>query len=101
VLGRALDAGTPLFRYGGEEFAVVRVGEDERAAARLAERLRDAVATADFQGVAVTVSIGVAEWRSGHGTVDHALGRADRALYAAKRAGRNRVVAESASARAA
>jgi len=50
---------------------------------------------ADFQGVTVTLSLGVAEWRTGEGTVDAALGRADRALYAAKRAGRNRVVVDS------
>ena len=95
ALMRALPAHTPLFRYGGEEFAAMLPDEGESAGAALAERLRLAVQDADFQGIPVTISVGVAEWRAGDGTVDAALGRADRALYDAKRAGRNRVVVES------
>ena len=95
TLVRELDAGTPLYRYGGEEFAIVLAGCDEAMGAALAERLRAAVATGDYQGPVVTVSIGVAEWRHGHGTLEAAIGQADKALYSAKRAGRNRVVAES------
>ncbi|MGH8028780.1 MAG: GGDEF domain-containing protein [Arenimonas sp.] len=95
TLVRELDSGTPLYRYGGEEFAVVVPGADEAMAVVLAERLRAAVATGDFQGPMVTISIGVSEWRPGRGTVESVLGHADRALYAAKRAGRNRVVAET------
>jgi diguanylate cyclase (GGDEF)-like protein len=101
VLGRELDPGTPLFRYGGEEFAVMLEGAEGSAGAHLAERLRTAAARADFQGVAVTVSIGVAEWRAGHGTVSAAVGHADQALYDAKRGGRNRVVAQAPEMRAA
>jgi diguanylate cyclase (GGDEF)-like protein len=93
ALGRELHPGTPLYRYGGEEFAVVMEGAGEADAAGTAERLRAAVAHGDFQGLPVTVSIGVAEWRHGGGTVEATLGHADQALYAAKRAGRNRVVA--------
>ncbi len=95
-LGRQLDAGTPLFRYGGEEFAIILRQADERQAGALAERLRSAIAACDFQGVAVTVSIGVAQWQSGQGGLASAIGRADRALYAAKNAGRNRVVTDNA-----
>jgi len=95
ALMRALPSGTPLYRYGGEEFAVMLDGEGEAEGGLLAERLRLAVQDADYQGVAVTLSIGVAEWRIGEGTVDAALGRADHALYDAKRAGRNRVVLAS------
>jgi diguanylate cyclase (GGDEF)-like protein len=95
ALGRELDPGTPLYRYGGEEFAVVMEGVTEAEATGTAEKLRDAVAHGDFQGLPVTVSIGVAEWRQGGGTVEATLGQADHALYAAKRAGRNRVVAQS------
>jgi diguanylate cyclase (GGDEF)-like protein len=94
-LGRHLDADTPLFRYGGEEFAVVIGDHDIDDGQRLAEAMRAAVAAADFQGVPVTVSIGVADWRRGEGTPSAALDRADRALYAAKRAGRNRVAADA------
>jgi diguanylate cyclase (GGDEF)-like protein len=95
TLVRELDAATPLYRYGGEEFAVTFPGADEAMGAALAERLRAAVANCDFQGLNVTISIGVAEWRHGHGSVESTLGQADRALYAAKRTGRNRVVVES------
>ncbi|HET9484919.1 MAG TPA: GGDEF domain-containing protein, partial [Xanthomonadales bacterium] len=101
TLGRELDPGTPLFRYGGEEFAVMLIDAGEPDGVALAERLRGAVAGTDFQGISVTVSVGVAEWRAPLGTLDAALGRADVALYAAKRAGRNRVVGESLASAAA
>lgn len=94
VLGRDLDSGTPLFRYGGEEFAILLLDADRAAGRALGERLRQAIASADFQGVAVTVSIGVGEWCAGQGSLAAALDRADRALYAAKRAGRNRVLGD-------
>lgn len=101
ALGRALDPGTALFRYGGEEFAVMvtHAGDDEGA--KLAERLRAAVAAGDYQGIDVTVSIGVAQWRRGDGSVSMALDRADRALYQAKGAGRNRVILAPAASAAA
>lgn len=92
TLGREISPGTPLFRYGGEEFAVV-LADGEAAAAALAERLRAAIARSEFQGLRLGVSIGVAEWHCGREPIDAALGRADDALYEAKRRGRNRVVA--------
>ncbi|MCX7033930.1 MAG: GGDEF domain-containing protein [Arenimonas sp.] len=88
-LGRVLDPGTPLFRYGGEEFAVMLADAGPDAGAHLAERLRDAVARGDFQGVDVTVSIGVAHWHRSGDTVSVAVDQADQALYVAKGAGRN------------
>ena len=94
-LGRQLDADMPLFRYGGEEFAVLLADHAPDAAHAVAERLREAVAKADFQGVPVTISIGLAAWRRGEGSITAALDRADRALYDAKRAGRDRVVAHA------
>lgn len=97
-LGRHLDAGTQLFRYGGEEFAILLKQTDAHQSAVLAERLRAAIAEFDFQGVAVTVSIGVALWQSGQGSLSSAISRADQALYAAKRGGRNRVSFEAAMA---
>jgi diguanylate cyclase (GGDEF)-like protein len=94
VLGRELDPATPLFRYGGEEFAVLLRDADRAAGMLLAERLRSAVEHGDFQEVRISASIGVAEWRATHGSIAAALDRADRALYAAKNAGRNRVRSE-------
>jgi diguanylate cyclase len=77
-------------RYGGEEFAVILPACAEVESLRLAERLREAVASAETE-VAVTASVGVATFPA-HAT--HARGlvkAADQALYVAKRAGRNRV----------
>jgi diguanylate cyclase (GGDEF)-like protein/PAS domain S-box-containing protein len=82
-------------RIGGEEFAVLLPSTDLARAAVVAERLRAAVAaqSAIIDGVAVrfTVSAGVAASSDGSGGVDLLLKQADQALYAAKRAGRNRV----------
>ena len=93
VLGRVLGPEAMLFRYGGEEFAMILPESDERGAASLAERLREAVEKGDFGDVAVTISIGVAAWKPREGTMAQALDAADRALYAAKRGGRNQVIA--------
>lgn len=101
TLGAGLDSGTPLFRYGGEEFAVLLAGADLDAGIALAEQLRQRVARQDFQGVAVTISIGVAHWTRSGAEIAAALDRADRALYAAKRAGRNRVLGEGGALAAA
>jgi PleD family two-component response regulator len=63
----------------------------------LTERLRRAIADVRFDGLpadfAVTSSFGIAEFHDGEGLWD-AIGRADKILYAAKRAGRNRTFAE-------
>jgi diguanylate cyclase (GGDEF)-like protein len=82
-------------RYGGEEFLMILPGCDETGAATVAERLRAGVAGGAFTAlgreIPVTSSFGVAELAAGE-TVHGLLLRADEALYAAKRAGRNRVV---------
>lgn len=94
-LRAALDAGARLYRYGGEEFALMLPGQDEAQGVALAERLRLAVAAEEISGVRLTVSIGVACWTVRAGSVTEAISLADRALYAAKHAGRNRVLAAS------
>lgn len=90
-------------RYGGEEFAVLVEDTDERGAMILAEKLRSAIADADFRvdrpgkgrlDLQVTASFGVAELRKGEGC-DQFMARADKALYAAKRRGRNQSVPAS------
>jgi diguanylate cyclase (GGDEF)-like protein len=100
-LGRELDASTPLFRYGGEEFAVLLRDSTLPAAVALAEGLRRAIEGSDFVGLRLTISIGVAEWQPGQEGMEAALGRADSALYHAKRGGRNRFVAAGVEAPAA
>ncbi|HYD31012.1 MAG TPA: GGDEF domain-containing protein [Azospirillaceae bacterium] len=82
-------------RCGGEEFAIITPDTDAAGAAVLAERLRRHVAasTIDLPGgpLRMTVSTGIAGL-SGHDTLDTLTHRADRALYRAKHAGRNRVI---------
>jgi diguanylate cyclase (GGDEF)-like protein len=80
------------YRYGGEEFALVIRGSCPEAAAIALERLRQQVEAYDFPQVCrVTISIGYAALEPMIGPTD-LIGRADRALYAAKGGGRNRVV---------
>jgi diguanylate cyclase (GGDEF)-like protein/PAS domain S-box-containing protein len=79
-------------RYGGEEFCVLlpHTGLDE--AAQAAERFRQGIAARDCSGIAVTASLGVSAAGLGARQPRQLLDQADRALYAAKRVGRNRVV---------
>jgi diguanylate cyclase (GGDEF)-like protein len=110
---KQVSGGGKVYRYGGEEFAVVFPGLQAREALEHVEALRRAIADTPFtlRGVdrpaqkpevpkvakaarsplKVTVSAGVAE-RHGGGSLADALRAADAALYRAKAAGRNRVV---------
>jgi diguanylate cyclase (GGDEF)-like protein len=87
-------------RYGGEEFLVILPGATLDDACAIAERTRVHVGAepipAGAARVSVQVSIGVAEYRSGE-TAAALLDRADQALYAAKKNGRNRVMPASAA----
>jgi diguanylate cyclase (GGDEF)-like protein len=100
VLGKPLlRPGDQAARYGGEEFAVILPSTDLAGAETTAERVRAAIEKASvvFEGarLSVTASVGVAVWGSDGNDGDSILSAADRALYAAKQAGRNRVVAAS------
>jgi two-component system cell cycle response regulator len=89
---RATDLGG---RYGGEEFMVLAPETSRIQAEILAERLRVGVVVRMLNAPhlpAVTVSIGVATTEVPHASPDDLVHRADEALYAAKRAGRDRVV---------
>ena len=82
-------------RIGGEEFALLLPETDAVAAERLANHIRQAMATLDIQTddgktVAVTGSFGIACWGMDE-TAAHLMQRADRALYVAKQAGRDMV----------
>jgi diguanylate cyclase (GGDEF)-like protein len=83
-----------VYRMGGEEFLIVLPGASVEQGSEIAERVRAGVEAARPCGLDVTVSVGVAA-ASGNGVVFESLFRAaDAMLYAAKRSGRNRVVAE-------
>ncbi len=89
-------------RYGGEEFVIVMPDTSAILAQDVAERLREEVAEtpfklADGRSIDLTTSIGVATLADAEGTDPSALLRkADQALYAAKEAGRNQVIADAA-----
>ena len=84
-----------LTRWGGEEFVVLMPNTGEAHAVILAERIRQRIATHIFQGLpGITVSIGVAE-HVGAGSCSAWLERADRAMYLAKKGGRNRVIVDT------
>jgi diguanylate cyclase (GGDEF)-like protein len=86
-----------LFRLGGEEFCVVCPGADRAGAVVVAERILRAIRDARFGDLGApfraTISIGVAERAPGASTPHALLAAADRALYDAKRGGRNQIVA--------
>lgn len=86
---RAYDLG---YRIGGEEFVVLMPGASADQAAAVAESLRLVVEADPVAGVAVTMSFGVAVARPGEFDYAATFASADAALYAAKEAGRNRVM---------
>jgi diguanylate cyclase (GGDEF)-like protein len=87
-------------RYGGEEFAVLLPETSLEVATQVAERLREKIAaqsiTVDGKKISITASFGVACFPGeGVETINDLLKAADAALYKAKHAGRNRVVADA------
>jgi diguanylate cyclase (GGDEF)-like protein len=112
-LARAPGGGT-AYRYGGEEFALIYPGKSAEECLPHLEELRETVETSRFtmrrrfrprnkpsapkgrktrEAIVITVSIGVAEKNHRHSTPDQVVQAADKALYRAKEAGRNRVSA--------
>jgi diguanylate cyclase (GGDEF)-like protein len=110
-LAQAAGGGT-AYRYGGEEFALVYPGKGQDECLPHLEELRETVETSRFtmrrrfrprvkpkndkgkksrQAITITVSIGVAERNHRHASPDQVVQAADKALYRAKEAGRNRV----------
>lgn len=110
-LAHAPGGGT-AYRYGGEEFALIFAGKSAEECLPHLEELREMVETSRFtmrrrfrprnkpaapkgrktrEAIVITVSIGVAEKSNRHSTADQVVQAADKALYRAKEAGRNRV----------
>jgi diguanylate cyclase (GGDEF)-like protein len=92
-------ADTPC-RYGGEEFCILLPETDQEGAVTIAERIRQKVGSTEVlfgqDTVHATISVGVAGYPADYpGTLPGLLEKADRALYAAKQSGRDRVVTAS------
>ncbi|BBO70921.1 hypothetical protein DSCA_48510 [Desulfosarcina alkanivorans] len=80
-------------RYGGEEFCVVLPSLNLDMAVKIAERIRQTLEKRSCSGVNITISLGVSSLGSDTNKPDELIDQADKALYAAKKSGRNRVVA--------
>jgi two-component system cell cycle response regulator len=94
VIASELRRGDLAYRYGGEEFLVVLPNDAIRDAATAAERLRRCVADATALGhlpAPATMSVGIARAIPGE-AIEQVIERADRAMYRAKRAGRDQIV---------
>ncbi|WP_169729314.1 sensor domain-containing diguanylate cyclase [Solimonas soli] len=100
IVGPMLRASDLFARLGGEEFAVLLPNSSMLHAREVAERLRRTIETAglrsaDGRAVPLTASFGVTA-SEGKESIEAIFERADRAMYGAKRAGRNCVVVEAA-----
>ncbi len=102
-LSRCLREEDVICRYGGEEFALLLNGASAQQADTVAARLHAAISAETIPTSAgplvVTVSVGVSTTRSESADAQGLLSKADQALYAAKRAGRNQVVTAQAEPR--
>jgi diguanylate cyclase (GGDEF)-like protein/putative nucleotidyltransferase with HDIG domain len=82
------------FRYGGEEFAIILPETTAEGAFLVAERIREKIEKKVFSGrSSITASLGIASWQSDGVNKEQLLISADKALYGAKAAGRNRTCA--------
>jgi diguanylate cyclase (GGDEF)-like protein len=87
-----------LAKYGGDEFVVILPGSDKVGAFLAADRLRELVEAEPFEGREkqplgkITLSLGISSYPEQGSTLEELLDRADKALYSAKKAGRNKTV---------
>jgi diguanylate cyclase (GGDEF)-like protein len=95
AIGETIRASDFAARFGGEEFTLLLPDTDAAHGVLVGEKVRSAIAMLEVPGVdrAVTASVGVAAYPADAATGEELLRAADRALYMAKRSGRNRVEA--------
>ncbi len=91
LLRQSIREGDFVARYGGEEFAILLPNTGSAEALEVAERVRRAVEEFPFAWRQVTLSIGISAPMAGVAAPQSLVESADRALYAAKNSGRNRV----------
>jgi diguanylate cyclase (GGDEF)-like protein len=101
LIAQAVRPTDQVARYGGEEFVIVLPETPRSGALATAERIRHIIATHPIpvtlgQRVSLTVSIGVSTYPDDAESEEKLVGAADRALYAAKHAGRNQVCPSAA-----
>ncbi len=92
IIRASVRPGDTAARYGGEEYAIVMPETPGPEAFEIAEHIRARVASEAFPGRRITLSIGVAEFPSDADLPHAVIAAADKALYEAKREGRNRTV---------
>jgi len=101
AMRQVLRPGDLLGRHGGEEFTVLLPGTDVAVASTIAQRLKEAIGAvgllADGEKVPMQASIGVSTLATGEQDLQRLLKRADQAMYAAKRDGRDRVMVAPAT----
>jgi diguanylate cyclase (GGDEF)-like protein len=99
ALGSCIRSSDFAGRYGGEEFLLLMADTGKEGALQLAEKARSAIAQIQLNGVdrAITASLGVAILPNDAVDPETLIRKADRALYAAKAQGRNRVLVVDAS----
>jgi diguanylate cyclase (GGDEF)-like protein len=101
AMRQVLRPGDLLGRHGGEEFTVLLPGTDVAVASTIAERLNHAISAlgllADGKPVTMRASIGVSTLANGERDLHRMIKRADQAMYAAKRGGRDRVTVSPAA----
>ncbi|MBI3545794.1 MAG: GGDEF domain-containing protein [Gammaproteobacteria bacterium] len=100
LLSDALRMPDKVGRYGGEEFLVILPHTNLAQARKITDRIRASVSKWDFdlgdkKKIRLTISIGVTQFKSGE-DLEQFLAQADKALYDAKKGGRNQVVARKA-----
>jgi diguanylate cyclase (GGDEF)-like protein/PAS domain S-box-containing protein len=91
VLRATVRQGDVVCRYGGEEFGILLPHLQIDEACQAAERFRRAICETEFANVSVTASLGVSATGFGAAGFNQLIDQADKSLYAAKNAGRNRV----------
>jgi diguanylate cyclase (GGDEF)-like protein len=90
LIKNSIPPGNVFGRWGGEEFILVLPDVNYGNAYFVAEKLRKMVEESDFNGMKVTMSVGVSEFKKGE-DINEAIKKADEALYEAKESGRNQV----------